>query len=87
MTDNQFNQLFDLVTKSVKVVQRLEKDFVELKTDVAELKTDVTEFKEGQAKIVKEMQIVNKSLVILHGDSLNIRAGIEILEQEKQAVS
>lgn len=94
MPDNQFDRLFDLVTKSVKGVQSLEKGqaelkagVAELKTEVAELKTDVGELEQGQMKLVKEMQIVNKSLIILHSDSLNIRAGIEILEQEKEAVN
>lgn len=76
MTDNQFNQLFDLVTKSVTGVQ-------ELKTDVAELKTDVAELKEGQAKLDKGLQIINRTLTHMHGDWGNVRSRVEILEEEK----
>ncbi len=51
MTDNQFNQLFDLVTKSVNGIQRVEKDIIVIKTDVAELKTDVAELKTDVAEL------------------------------------
>ena len=37
MTDNQFNQLFDLVTKSVTVTQEVQRDVSVLKADVSEL--------------------------------------------------
>ncbi len=54
MTDNQFDQLLDLVTKCVNGIQRLEgdvsvlkNDMSEVKADVSELKSDVSELKSG----------------------------------------
>ncbi|MDQ3322698.1 MAG: hypothetical protein M3525_09780 [Acidobacteriota bacterium] len=76
MTDNQFNQLFDLVTKSVNGIQRLEKGQEEIRADVAELK-------QGQAKLDKGLQIINRTLANMHGDAANVRSRVEILEEEK----
>jgi uncharacterized coiled-coil DUF342 family protein len=45
MTDNQFNQLSDLVTKCVNGIQELRAGQEEIKSDVSELKTDVSELK------------------------------------------
>ena len=94
MTDNQFTQLFDLVTKSVNGVQRLGKDVAELKTDVAELKSDVTilktdvsELKQGQMRMEKELQITNKLLKIQQSDVMTFRARLEIPEDEKEMAS
>jgi len=56
MTDNQFNQLFDLVTKCVNGVQRLEEGQKELRNGVGELKNDVTELKDGQNRIEKQIR-------------------------------
>ncbi|HXG84023.1 MAG TPA: hypothetical protein VNI84_08350 [Pyrinomonadaceae bacterium] len=83
MTDNQFNQLFDSVTKSVNGAQRLEKGQEVIRADIAELKTDVAELKEGQVKIDKSLQIVNRTLANIHGDWANLRSRVEILEDEK----
>ena len=54
MTDNQFNQLFDLVTKCVNGVQRLEEGQKRLEGDVSELKSDVSELKIGQNRVEKQ---------------------------------
>lgn len=62
MTDNQFNQLFDLITKSVTVTQEVQRDVSvlkadvsELKKDVSELKKDVSELKQGQIRIEEDV--------------------------------
>ncbi|MDQ3321561.1 MAG: hypothetical protein M3525_03760 [Acidobacteriota bacterium] len=51
MTDNQFNQLFDLVTKCVNGIQRLEGDVSVLKSDVSELKSDVSVLKDDMSEV------------------------------------
>lgn len=98
MTDNQFTQLFNLVTKCVSGIQELRNDVTEiktdvaelktdvaeLKTDVAELKTDVAELKVGQAKLEKELQINNRALAILTDESVRTRARVDILEQQRE---
>ncbi|MBA2494732.1 MAG: hypothetical protein H0V31_08560 [Acidobacteria bacterium] len=98
MTDNQFNQLFDLVTKSVNGIQRVEKDIIviktdvaelktdvaELKTDVAELKTDVSELKEGQKRIEKEVRL--NTVAINEIVSEQFRTKIRVDELERASV-
>ena len=83
MTDNQFNQLFDLVTKTVNGIQRLEKSHEEMRGDITELKADISELKEGQARHDKGLQILNRTLTNMHGDFGNLRSRVEILEEEK----
>jgi len=51
MTDNQFNQLFDLVTNCVNGIQKIEGDVSELKSDVSELKSDVAEVKSDVSEL------------------------------------
>lgn len=60
----------------------------ELRTDVAELKIDVAELKEGQkrledgqARLEKEIQTTNKALDMLAGESIRVRARVDVLEQ------
>lgn len=98
MTDNQFNQLFDLVTKSVNGIRRLEKeqseikddivemkgDIIEMKGDIVEMKGDRVEMKQGQARIEKQTTFTNTSVNILQSDLLNIRTRVELLEQQKE---
>ena len=55
MTDIQVNQLFESVTKTVKGIQRLEKEQSEIKTDIVEMKGDISELKQGQARIEKQV--------------------------------
>ena len=97
MTDNQFNQLFELVTKSVTGVQRLEEgqkrlegdiselkaDVSELKTDVSELKTDVSELKAGQKRIEKEVRL--NTFAVNEVVSEHFRLKIRVDEMEKLA--
>ena len=98
MTDNQFNQLFDLVTKSVNGIQRLEKDISvlkedvsvlkqdmsEVKTDIAELKSDVSELKAGQNRIEKQIRLNNAAVNELAGEQLRINS--RVVELEKASV-
>ncbi|MGI8638767.1 MAG: hypothetical protein ACR2MG_02285 [Pyrinomonadaceae bacterium] len=88
MTDNQFKQLFDLVTKSVNGIQRVEKDIIvikedvaELKTDVAILKTDVAELKDGQKRIEKEMRLNNAAVNLMAGEQIRMDSRIVDLER------
>ena len=88
MTDNQFNQLFDLVTKSVngvqrleEAVQRLETDVSELKSDVSELKSDVSELKEGQNRIEKQIRLNNAAVNELAGEQLRVNSRVTELEK------
>ena len=87
MTDNQFDQLFGMVTKCVGGIQELQKDVAEIKTDVAELKTGQAELKQGQinleagqARIENEMHKTNKSLTIFNDDLHNLRVRVGIVE-------
>ncbi|MCY7376067.1 MAG: hypothetical protein LH472_08865 [Pyrinomonadaceae bacterium] len=94
MTDNQFEQLFGMVTKCVGGIQELQRDVTGLKTDVSELKTDVSELKTnvaelkqgqinleaGQARIENEMQKTNKSLVLFNDDLHNLRVKVAMVE-------
>ena len=90
MTDNQFNQLFELVTKSVTSVQRLEEgqkrlegNISELKSDVSELKSDVSELKEGQKRIEKEVRL--NTLAVNEVMIEHFRLKVRVDEMEKLA--
>ena len=81
MTDNQFNQLFDLVTKTVTGIQELKQDVSELKQDVSEVKADVAELKEGQKRIEKEMRLNNQSVNQIAGEQVRMNNRITDLER------
>ncbi len=81
MTDNQFNQLFDLVTKCVSGVQRLEEGQKRLEGDASELKTDVSELKEGQNRIEKQIRLNNAAVNEIAGEQVRIRSIINELEK------
>lgn len=96
MEEKQFNRLFDLITRCVTGIRELQDsqkiiqtDVAELKTDVAELKSDVAELKEGQnrleagqARLENEIQTTNRALDILAGESIRIKARVDVLERE-----
>jgi len=98
MTDNQFSQLFDLVTKGVMGVQEVQRDITELKQDVSELKQDVSELKQGQMRleeaivevkdgqnrIEKQIRLNNAAVNQLAGEQLRINS--RIVELEKASV-
>ena len=77
MTDNQFNQLFDLVTKCVSGIQ-------ELKSDVSEVKTDITELKEGQHRIEKQIRLNNAAVNEMAGEQLRMNS--RVVELEKASI-
>ena len=88
MTDNQMKQMMDIMTKCVNSIQRLDEKFNGLQTDVSELKTNVSELKEGQqriemgqARLEKELLTTNRALDTLAGESIRVRARVEVLEQ------
>jgi len=91
MTDNQFNQLFDLVTKSVTVTQEVQRDVSvlkadvsELKKDVSELKKDVSELKQGQIRIEEDVSELKagqnriEKQIRLNNDVVNEMAGEQL---------
>ena len=98
MTDNQFKQLFDLVTKSVVGIQELrtgqeelkgdvselKTDVAELKADVSELKADVSELKVGQNRIEKQIRLNNAAVNELAGEHLRINS--RVVELEKASI-
>ena len=77
MTDNQFNQLFDLVTKCVNGIQRLEEG-------QEELRNDVTELKDGQNRIEKQIRLNNAAVNEMAGEQLRINS--RVVELEKASV-
>lgn len=91
MTDNQFNQLFDLVTKCVSGIQELKSDVSGLKSDVSELKSDVSglksdvsELKTGQNRIEKQIRLNNAVVNEMAGEQLRINS--RIIDLEKTSV-
>ncbi len=88
MTDNQTNQIFDLLTKCVNGIQRIESDVAVLKTDVGELKTDVSELKndvhdlkEGQSRIEKQMRLNDAAVDSIAGEQMRLKAAVTNLEK------
>lgn len=81
MTDNQFNQLFDLVAKSVNGVQRLEEAVQRLEGDVSILKSDVSELKDGQSRIEKQIRLNNAAVNELAGERLRVNSRVTELEK------
>lgn len=81
MTDNQFNQLFDSVTKCVNGVQRLEEGQQRLENDVSELKSDVSELKDGQKRIEKQIRLNNAAVNEIAGEQVRIRSVVTELEK------
>ncbi|MBA2621557.1 MAG: hypothetical protein H0U87_10195 [Acidobacteria bacterium] len=74
MTDNQFNQLFDLVTKCVNGIQELKQDMSVVKQDVSELKT-------GQNRIEKQIRLNNAAVNEMAGEQLRINSRVTELEK------
>ena len=95
MTDNQLREMFDKLTKCVNGIQVLREDItelksdvsviksdiVEIKSDVSGLKSDVSELKAGQTRIEKSLEITNRTLDTIAGDSLRVKSRVEILEE------
>ncbi len=74
MTDKQFNQLFDLVTKCVNGIQELKQDMSVVKQDVSELKT-------GQNRIEKQIRLNNAAVNEMAGEQLRINSRVTELEK------
>ena len=81
MTDNQTREFFDKMTKCINGIQRLETGQAELKADISELKADVSDLKSGQERLETQMEIIGKALDSLAGDSVRVKARVEILEE------
>lgn len=82
MTDNQFTQLFELVTKCVNGIQTVQQDISELKQGQVRLEEGQAKLEADIAEVKKELQITNRALNDLAGESVRTKARIEILEQE-----
>ncbi len=80
MTENQEKQIMTMLTRCVNGIQ-------DLRTDVTELKTDVAELRLGQARMEKDIKIINKSLSTLAENSLESRSRIEILEEKIEHIN
>ena len=82
ITENQFQQLFNLVTKSVETTQRIEEGQIRLEVtvahinhDVIKLKEDVGGLKEGQARLEQRQEKIE-------ADVAEIKEGQARLETE-----
>jgi exonuclease VII small subunit len=95
MTENQFEQMMNMMNKSVstsqatqkivakleKSVNRLEKDVAELKVGQARLESNVSELKEGQLRLEKSFETNNKALYMLAGDNIRIKSRLDLIER------
>jgi hypothetical protein len=68
MEEKQFNQLFDLITRCV--------------TGIRELQEGQKRLEEGQARMEKELLTTNRALDTLAGESIRVKARVDVLEQE-----
>ncbi len=75
MTDNQFREMMDKVTKCVNGIQILRDDVTELKTDVAELKTDVAELKTDVAELKTDVAELKTDVAELKTDVAELKQG------------
>jgi len=82
MTDNQFNQLFDLVTKSVTVTQEVQRDVSVLKADVSELKKDVSELKKDVSELKKDVSELKQGQIRIEEDVSELKAGQNRIEKQ-----
>ncbi len=78
MTDNQFNQLFDLVTKCVSGIQELRTGQDELKSDVSVLKGDVAELKIDVAVLKTDVAELKTDVVELKEGQTRIEKQIRL---------
>lgn len=81
MTENQISEMFRLMNTAIGKISNVEKDVAELKTDVAELKQGQARLEAGQERLEKEIQITNRALDRLAGESMRVQARVDILEQ------
>ena len=79
MTDNQFREIMDKMTKSVSGVQRLEEGQARLEKDVSVLKQDVSELKQ-------DVSILKQDVSELKQDVSELKVGQTRLEKETQTI-
>ena len=82
MTDNQFNQLFDLVTKCVSGIQELKSDVSVLKGDVSVLKSDVSELKSDVSELKSDVSELKSDVSVLKQDVSELKDGQKRIEKE-----
>ena len=82
MTDNQFNQLFDLVTKCVNGVQRLEEEQKGMEGVASKSRRDVSELNDGQKRIEKQISLNNAAINEIAGERLRIKSVVNHLEKD-----
>ena len=90
MTDNQTQQVFDLLTKCINGIQglregqgRLEQNVSGLKEGQGRLEQDVSELKVGQKRIEKEVRL--NTFAVNEVVSEHFRLKIRVDEMEKLA--
>ena len=90
MTDNQTQQVFDLLTKCINGIQglregqgRLEQNVSELREGQGRLEQDVSELKAGQKRIEKEVRL--NTFAVNEIVSEHFRLKIRVDEIEKLA--
>ena len=82
MTENQFNQLFDLVTKCVNGIQELRTGQEEIKTDVSELKQDVSELKQDVSGLKQDVSELKQDVSELKQDVSGLKEGQNRIEKQ-----
>ncbi|HQU86937.1 MAG TPA: hypothetical protein PKY59_27635 [Pyrinomonadaceae bacterium] len=82
MTENQFNQLFGLVTKSVESTQRLEKTVAEMKQDISGLKEDVSGLKQDVSGLKQDVSELKVGQAKLEEGQAEIKQDISEIKKE-----
>lgn len=80
MTENQTKEMFNLLTKCVNGIQKLDEDVSTLKEDVSTLKEDVSELKEGQNRIEKEVRLNTAAINEIVSEQFRLKIRVDQLE-------
>jgi len=82
MTDNQVDQMFDLLTKCINSIQDLKADNVELKSNVAEIKSDIVEIKTDVAELKTDVAELKTDVAELKNDVHDLKKGQQRIEKQ-----
>lgn len=97
MTDNQFEQLFGLMTKAVSSIQNLEIEVKELRQGQDELRQGqetqgrklddfIDETRQNFVEVKKEQRLTNRKVNMLNDEKLEVRAEIRDLEDRVEVL-
>jgi peptidoglycan hydrolase CwlO-like protein len=81
MTDNQFKQLFNIVTKSAEGVQRLERDVSDLKAGQARLEEGQIRLEERQTKLEERQARLEEGQAEIKQDVSEIKKEMKIMNR------